>query len=83
LGAALARHLRDKFGVEGKGILTPLTTARHTVTFRNIRLEPYLVRVPRLPRATEARIVALTQIRRLPISNATRKIADAAIADDK
>jgi hypothetical protein len=53
------------------------------VTFRNIRLEPYLVRVPRLPRATEARIVALTQIRRLPISNATRKIADAAIADDK
>jgi A/G-specific adenine glycosylase len=78
-GAALAGHLRDKFGVGGKGILTPLTTARHTVTFRNIRLEPYLVRVARLPRATEARIVALAQIRRLPISNATQKIADAAI----
>jgi hypothetical protein len=70
--------LREKFGVAMKGTLTPLATARHAVTFRNIRLEPYLIRVARLPRVKAARIVALTQIRRLPISNATQKIANAA-----
>src|SRR4029077_13709514 len=76
--AALAGHLREKFGVARKDSLTPLATARHAVTFRNIRLEPYLIRVARLPSVTGARIVALGQIRRIPISNATQKIADAA-----
>jgi A/G-specific adenine glycosylase len=79
-GAALTGHLREKFGVVTKGNLTPLATARHTVTFRNIRLEPYLVRVARLPRVMGTRRIALGQIRRLPISNATQKIASAAIA---
>jgi A/G-specific adenine glycosylase len=76
----LAAHLHEKFGVARKGNFAPLAAARHAVTFRNIRLEPYLVRVARLPRVAGARIVALPQIRRLPISNATQKIADAAIA---
>jgi A/G-specific adenine glycosylase len=76
--AALARYFREKFGAAMKGDLTPLATARHAVTFRNIRLEPYLIRVDRLPRVTGARLVPLTQIRRLPVSNATQKIADAA-----
>ena len=80
LSPALAGHLHEKFGLAGKSNLTPLTAARHTVTFRNIRLEPYLVRLASLPRVTGARIVALAQIRRLPISSATKKIADAAIA---
>jgi A/G-specific adenine glycosylase len=78
--AALTGHLRENFGVAMKGGLTPLATARHAVTFRSIRLEPYLIRVARLPRITGARVVGLTQIRRLPISNATQKIACAAIA---
>ncbi len=80
-GAALAGHLREKFGVAGTKNLTPLATARHAVTFRNIRLEPFLIRVARLPRVKGARMVALSQIRRLPISNATQKIADAANAN--
>ena len=80
MGAALARHLREKLVVAINDRLIPLATARHAVTFRNIRLEPYLVRVARLPRVTGARVVALDQIRRLPISNATQKIADAASA---
>jgi len=79
-GPALARHLREKFGVAWNGNLTPLATARHAVTFRNIRLEPYLVPVALLPSVTGARVVALGQIRRLPISNATQKIALIAIA---
>ena len=76
--AALVAHLREKFGVALHGNLAPLRAARHAVTFRNIRLEPYLVRVARLPSVTGARVVALGQIRGLPISNATQKIADAA-----
>ena len=78
--AALARHLRKKFGLAVNGTLAPLATARHAVTFRNIRLKPYLIHVARLPRVWEVRIVALSKIRGLPISNATQKIADAATA---
>jgi A/G-specific adenine glycosylase len=79
-GAALAAHLQEKFGVPGRAKLTPLSTARHTVTFRNIRLEPYVVNVANLPVVTGSRIVPLAQLRQLPISNATQKIASAAIA---
>jgi hypothetical protein len=60
--------------------LLALATARHTVTFRNIRLEPYLVRVARLPRIADASIVALAEVPSMSISNATRKIADAALS---
>ena len=80
--AALAGHLRDKFGLVAEEKFSPLVAARHTVTFRKIRLESYLVRVPRLPRATGARIVSLSQIRGLAVSNATQKIADAAIGHE-
>jgi A/G-specific adenine glycosylase len=76
---ALTRHLREKFDVELNGNLVRLAGARHSVTFRNIRLEPYLIRVAELPRAEGARAIPLTHIQRLPISNATRKIADAAV----
>lgn len=79
--AALAAFLHEKFGVKTKGNLTPLATARHAVTFRKIRLEPYLVHVARLPRIAGAQIVALDRMRSLPISNATQKIATAAIAN--
>jgi A/G-specific adenine glycosylase len=75
---ALAQHLREKFELTGDEAVKPLATARHTVTFRNIRLESYLVRVAKLPVVRGTRRVALTQIRTLPISNATQKIADAA-----
>ncbi len=79
--AALAKHMREKFGVATKENLTPLATARHAVTFRNIRLEPYLIRVQQLRRAKGGRIVALAQVRRMSISNATRKILDTTIAN--
>jgi A/G-specific adenine glycosylase len=78
--SALAEHLNKTFGLAVKTNLVALGTARHTVTFRNIRLEPYLVRVARMPRMAGARIIALDQIRSLPISNATQKIAAVAIA---
>jgi A/G-specific adenine glycosylase len=58
--------------------LQALPAARHTVTFREIELRPYLLRVERLPRVAGARAVALRAIASLPVSSATRKIAHAA-----
>jgi A/G-specific adenine glycosylase len=76
----LARHLREKFGISASGRMTPLETARHAVTFRAIRLEPYLIRLPTLPVVEGARTPVLKRLAGLPVSNATRKIAAAALA---
>jgi A/G-specific adenine glycosylase len=81
--STLAQHLRKEFGFAVDGQMTPLTPARHTVTFRKIRLEPFLIHVPRLPRINGARTPVLGRFDHLPISNATRKIAAAAIAHHK
>jgi hypothetical protein len=62
-----------------------LPAARHTVTYREIRLLPFLVPVRQLPSVAGARtprLAALDQPVRqggLAISNATRKIAAAAL----
>jgi A/G-specific adenine glycosylase len=77
---AIAAYLREKFRLATNGNLLPLASARHTVTFRNIRLEPYLVRVLHLPQIADTSIVALAEVPTMSISNATRKIADVAIA---
>jgi A/G-specific adenine glycosylase len=59
--------------------LQPLASARHSVTFRAITLEPYLVRARALPGGAPnaAKIVPLARLETLAISNATRKIAAA------
>jgi A/G-specific adenine glycosylase len=78
--SSLARHLGERFGIKVvAGQMIQLKTARHAVTFRAIRLEPFLIRVERLPKIEGARTPTLTRFGRLPISNATRKIANAAI----
>ena len=76
--ATLTAHLRETCSMSAPAAMTPLADARHTVTFRNIRLRSYLVRVARLPNVESSRIIALSRIRELPISNATQKIATAA-----
>ena len=76
--AALAAHLREKYSVATNGNIEPLAAARHTVTFRAIRLEPYLIRVASLPRIKGARIVPLGDVNSMSISNATRKISEVA-----
>ncbi len=76
---AIAAYLKEKFLLTTNGNLLPLATARHTVTFRNIRLEPYLVRVPQLPQIVDTNIVSLTEVPSMSISNATRKIANVAL----
>lgn len=75
--AELARHLRATLDIKSPP-LEALAKVRHGVTFRNILLLPYLARVPRLPKRRRTRIVHLQGIARLPISSATRKLAQAA-----
>jgi A/G-specific adenine glycosylase len=83
-GSTLARYMREKFGVKvTRQQMTELKTVRHTVTFREIRLEPFLIRVARLPKIDGARNPALRRFGRLPFSSITRKIADAAITHFK
>ena len=77
----LARYLQAALGI--RAALEPLRPARHTVTFRRILLAPFLARVAKLPRigaSTQGtvRTPRLAEIERLPISNATKKIAASA-----
>ena len=85
--AELAKHLHSTFGakfgatLDANGILLEaLPEARHGVTFRNVTLLPFLVRVEKLPEnlGKRARILRIDRLAKLPISSATRKIAVAA-----
>jgi hypothetical protein len=78
LEKSLARHLARTIGITGAR-LTPLETAKHAVTFRDIRLAPFLACVERLPDVPGAQTPRLADIARLPISSATRKIAATAL----
>jgi A/G-specific adenine glycosylase len=73
----LEKYLRASLQVDQIS-LEPLPQARHGVTFRNIQLLPFLARVLRLPQPPRTRIVPLSSLARLPISSATRKLAQAA-----
>jgi len=77
----LARHLKEIFAMKitAKEMIR-LKTARHTVTFRAIQLQPFLIRVERLPRIADARTPLLGRFGKLPVSSATRKIAGTATA---
>jgi len=76
--AELEEHLRATLNL-APASLEGLNHARHAVTFRNITLVPFLARVARLPERARTRIVPLGNLSRLPISSATRKIAQAAL----
>ena len=74
----LARHLRVSLGLNVVG-LAPLAAARHSVTFRQVTLLPFLVRLDCLPRIPGTCTPPLAKLERLPVSSATRKIAAAAL----
>ncbi len=75
---ALSEHIERSLGVQAATIET-LASARHTVTFREIRLLPFLVRVERLPALPGARTPLLNELDTLPVSSATQKIAASAL----
>jgi A/G-specific adenine glycosylase len=82
--SGLANYLWEKFRlrVADKEMIR-LKTARHAVTFREIRLESFLIPVERLPQIAGARTPLLGRFGHLAVSSATRKIAGAAIAHSK
>jgi A/G-specific adenine glycosylase len=71
----LREHLRETLGLDVGVKLEKLEAARHGVTFRDITLEPYLVRVETLPKVGRTRVLMLAKLGTVPISGATRKIA--------
>lgn len=82
--AELEKHLRATLALDSVPLLLEaLPAARHGVTFRNVTLLPYLVRVPHLPKPSRSRALALDGLHGLPISSATRKVAAAASAPNR
>ena len=77
----LKRFLKQEFALRDSTalVLERLTQVRHTVTYRKIELAPFLIRMKSLPRISGAKAMRLDAILREPISNLTRKVAQAAI----
>ena len=70
-------------GKDGTLRLEPLAKARHAVTYRNITLLSYRVLVPKLPRIAGTKSISLSELAShssLAVSNLTRKVARAALA---
>jgi A/G-specific adenine glycosylase len=77
--AELEKHLCSTLSLNGSRlVLQALPAARHGVTFRNVTLLPFLLRVPQLPNPPRSRTLPLEKLHSLPVSSATRKIAAAA-----
>lgn len=72
----------DAIGANGsKPKLEELRSARHTVTYRAIRLRPFQLGVQKLPRLAGAKAVLLADLvsrSKLAVSNLTRKIGQSA-----
>jgi A/G-specific adenine glycosylase len=66
---------------DAKGEWVELEAVKHSVTYREITLRPYVVRVPTLPAVKCGRAVPLAKVSDMAVSSATRKIARAAILD--
>lgn len=82
--AELEKHLRSTLSLDGAPLaLEALPVAHHGVTFRNVTLLPFLVRMPRLPKLPRSRALPLDELHRIPISSATRKIAAAVDAQSQ
>jgi A/G-specific adenine glycosylase len=61
--------------------LEPLARVRHAVTYRNVTVLPFRIAITKLPRIRGAKNIPLKEFAMLPVSNLTRKIARAALAD--
>jgi A/G-specific adenine glycosylase len=61
--------------------LEPLAKVRHAVTYRNVTVLSFRVSAAKLPHVSGARTIRLEELSSLPISNLTRKIARAALAE--
>ncbi len=86
----LAEFLESFDALSANGLkpkLEEMRSARHTVTYRAIRLRPFRLNVERLPRIAGAKAVLLADLvsrSKVAVSNLTRKIAQSAasLSDD-
>jgi len=67
-------------GLPGGAKFFRLAQANHTVTHRRITVQPFRVELDRLPVVSGARKLPLGRLGSVPISNLTRKVADAALS---
>jgi hypothetical protein len=76
IGNELRRLFKSK-AITKTLYMQPIGEANHTVTFRKIILAPYLLRIAKLPSASDAtkKQIALNAVSKLAVSSATRKIA--------
>ena len=77
----LRSGLRAHAGERWSQCMKRCSLVRHAVTYRAITVHPYCVPLAKLPSLPGAKKVALEQLSSLPISNLTRKIAQAALAE--
>ena len=77
-GSELARHLKRNYGIAAAS-LKQLSLTKHAVTFRDVTLAPYLAHLETLPRVSRSRRLPLSRLNQVPISSATRKIAEVAL----
>ncbi len=70
-----AAHLARSYGFSAENALLALTPVRHAVTFRNLTLQPFLLRCRRLQARRRMKRLPLAQVSALATSSATRKIA--------
>ena len=61
--------------------LEPLAKVRHAVTYRNVTVLPFRIAIAKMPRIRGAKSIRLQDFSTLPVSNLTRKIARAALAE--
>ncbi|MBI3403991.1 MAG: A/G-specific adenine glycosylase [Acidobacteria bacterium] len=74
----LLDQIRSHLDLNGNVRPKKLAAVRHSVTNRELTVYPYLLSVNSLPAIQEKRAVRLVKINDLPISSATRKIAERA-----
>jgi A/G-specific adenine glycosylase len=60
--------------------LEPLVKVRHTVTYRNVTVLPFLISVAKIPHIRGAKSIRLEDFAKVPVSNLTRKIARSALS---
>lgn len=82
--AELQEFASDAFfkGVPQCGRLQPLPKVSHAVTYRQITLLPYGLKVAKLPHMAGAKILLLSELSSVPISNLTRKVALAMLSSE-
>ncbi len=70
-------------GLKSPAKFRALPKVRHAVTYRQIKLFPFRLDVSKLPQVANAKALPLEDLSRVPISNLTRKVAQAAFSSNK